>query len=407
METSLKVGYTYSTFGNIAETSPFAMRLLHILFIVLGVGLLTLPVLAQSSDSGVYEITDVATDITAESAVHARDQAVKQGQRAAFEQLLQRLGADPALGAKLGDDDIAALVQSFEVQNERSSPVRYIGIFTVQFRPSAVRSFLAGRNAAYFDTASAPVLILPVTLTAGHPILWEETTPWRQAWDSIAHGGGLVPIILPSGALDDIALLSTEEAMDGKPDSLAGLINKYQAGGALVAVLDGDLSKPGSTLTVDMRRYDANGTSLSTTSVILSVPTDKKDLDALLPQAAKQVREQLEADWRQQQQGQAPVAANPTEGAVPDNGAVAHLPVNVPIATLAEWEQIRQKLEHVPNVRHADIITLARGMTSIEIEFNGDIAQLQSALTAQGLILSQDTSNGTWLLQPNTPTSTP
>ena len=39
------------------------------------------------------------------------------------------------------------MVQSFEVQDEHSSSVRYIGTFTVQFRPNAVRDWL-GKNGA-------------------------------------------------------------------------------------------------------------------------------------------------------------------------------------------------------------------------------------------------------------------
>lgn len=377
------------------------MRLLRLLFIVLLAGFSAVPAVAQNPDSGVYEVTGVPADVTADSAAHARDEAVKQGQRAALEQLLQRLGADSTLAAKLSDDDIAALVQSFEVENERSSSVRYLGTFTVQFRPGAVRNFLGGHNASFSDTVSRPVLVLPVMMNNGHPVLWEENTSWRQAWDSGAHGGGLVPVVLPTGGLDDIALLSTDEAMAGKDDSLAALANKYQAGSVLVTVLDGDLTKPGSSLTVELRRYDASGASLSNTSVVLAVPADKKELDALMPQAVKQVRTQLEADWRQEQGGEA-ASANPDTGAAPptEAGPTAFLPVDVPIATLAEWEKIRQKLDHVPSIRHAEIITLARGLTNIEIEFTGDIPQLQNALATQNLSLVQDTANGSWVLQP-------
>src|SRR5271168_3176188 len=99
------------------------MRPLLFFFLIPLMGFLAVPAWAQNPtpEASVYEITDVGADVTANSAAHAREQAVKQGQRTAFEQLAQRLGADPSVAAKLSDDDIAALVQSFEVQNERSS----------------------------------------------------------------------------------------------------------------------------------------------------------------------------------------------------------------------------------------------------------------------------------------------
>jgi hypothetical protein len=75
--------------GKIAEMSAFAMRLLRILLVLL---LLTLPGVsaqAQVPDLGVYQVTDVASDVTADSAAHARDQAIIQAQRIALEQLAE------------------------------------------------------------------------------------------------------------------------------------------------------------------------------------------------------------------------------------------------------------------------------------------------------------------------------
>ena len=109
---------------------------------------------AQTGDESVYSVTDVAVDVTADSAAHARDQAITQAQRLAFGQLLERIGVDAAVGAKLSDDDIATLVQNFEVQNERTSSVRYLGIFTVQFKPNAVRTYLSGRGTNFTEERS-------------------------------------------------------------------------------------------------------------------------------------------------------------------------------------------------------------------------------------------------------------
>ena len=61
-----------------------------------------LPSAAQANDDAtLFEVTDVAADVTADSAAHARDQAIAQAQRSAFEQLLQRLGADPATASSI------------------------------------------------------------------------------------------------------------------------------------------------------------------------------------------------------------------------------------------------------------------------------------------------------------------
>jgi hypothetical protein len=89
-----------------------------------------------------FTVADVSADVTADSAAHARDQALMQAERTAFSQLCTRLSI-PDNAAKLDDDSIAALVQSFELQSEHVSKVRYIGVFTIRFKPSAVQKKLA------------------------------------------------------------------------------------------------------------------------------------------------------------------------------------------------------------------------------------------------------------------------
>ena len=86
-------------------------------------------------------VADVAVDVTADNAAHARDQALMQAEHNAYAQLCARVGA-PENAAKLSDDAVAALVRSFDVQSEKVSAVRYIGVFTIRFKPAAIQKKL-------------------------------------------------------------------------------------------------------------------------------------------------------------------------------------------------------------------------------------------------------------------------
>nr|MDP9128596.1 DUF2066 domain-containing protein [Pseudomonadota bacterium] len=264
------------------------MRLLLILLFLAVPAFLSPPAHGESADASIYQVTDVPADVTADSAVHARDQAIAAGQRTAFTQLLQRLGADPALAAKLTNDDVGTLVQSFEVQSEHTSRVRYIGTFTVRFRPGAVRSYLTSHNAFYTDAPSRPIVVLPIISTEGHTVLWEENTKWRAAWESGAHEGGLVPVVVPQGSLEDIALLSTEEAASGHKEAIRAMMDRYQAGGALVATLIGNLTKPGSAITVQLVRYDDQDNVFPLINLTLAAPADKAPVEPVLNDAVRQ-----------------------------------------------------------------------------------------------------------------------
>ncbi|MDD5586869.1 MAG: DUF2066 domain-containing protein [Alphaproteobacteria bacterium] len=354
------------------------------------------PAVAQdANDAALYQVSDVAVDVTADSAAHARDQAIIQAQRSALDQLLARLGADPVLGQKLDDDAVAALVQAFEVQQERTSAVRYIGTFTVRFKPAAVRNFLGKHGTSYSEVRSKPVVVLPVVNKGGRYVLWEESTPWRTAWEGLVGKGGLVPVVVPVGDLDDIATISTPEAVSGKPEALMALMNKYQAGGALVAVLNADPDKldPKQDIRIDVMRVDATGKANEAEHLSLPPAADAKAFLAELGGGVKQIKGSMEKGWRES--GKAP------------KGPLAHLPVAVPIASLADWTAIKAKLANVPGVSRINVISLARGAADIDLEFHGDIPPLQTALAGQNLVLEQSPATGGWVLREGTAAMTP
>jgi hypothetical protein len=127
----------------------------------------TAPTPVASGDP--YTVADVNADVTADNAAHARDQALIKAERTAFEQLCARLGA-PENTDKLSDDAIAAMVQSFEVQSEHLSAVRYIGVFTIRFKPTALQKRLgkymsdaAAANSPLTTDEARPVTAMPLS----------------------------------------------------------------------------------------------------------------------------------------------------------------------------------------------------------------------------------------------------
>lgn len=111
------------------------------------------PAAAPALTAEAATVADINVDVTADSAAHARDQAVMQAQRQAYAQLCTRLGV-PEAHAKIDDDSLAAMVKSFDIQSERLSAVRYIGVFTVHFKPAALQKRL-GKYAAGMAVGAA------------------------------------------------------------------------------------------------------------------------------------------------------------------------------------------------------------------------------------------------------------
>jgi len=154
-----------------------------------------LPSPAQAPQTESYTVADVNADVTADRSGHARDQALTQAERTAFMQLCARLGIAAEHVAKFSDDDIAALVQSFDLQSERLSAVRYIGVFTIHFKPAAMQKkigrYLPVAGIVASNASLNGVKSLPSGALSHMPVTVQ--TPTLAVWTKIQRSLNAVP----------------------------------------------------------------------------------------------------------------------------------------------------------------------------------------------------------------------
>jgi hypothetical protein len=91
-----------------------------------------------------YVVSGVPVDVTAADSATARDQAIVEGQRKAFSMLMEQLvGADKAATIQTpSDSQLSGMVQDFEVESERLSSVRYIGVLTYRFDAASIDTII-------------------------------------------------------------------------------------------------------------------------------------------------------------------------------------------------------------------------------------------------------------------------
>lgn len=372
------------------------------------------PAFAEESappSASVYNISDVAVDVTADSAAKARDQAIAQAQRNAFGQLLERLGADASVGTKLSDDDLSTLVQNFEVRNEKASAIRYIGTFAVQFRPTAVRNFLGSKSAKFDDSRGKPVIVLPIVKDGKSTILWEEPTRWQKLWIDASRDGSIVPLIVPTGTPEDKAILSTVDALVGKVEPIKSLIDKYKADAAVVAILNGSPDDPSAGYIIDAQHFGAlydDGSDVE--HISLNGNPNKNAVDSILNEGIKQIRHKIEKEGKQEQkQTDSPSTSETTPPPMPaqqpiqqtwsDEVPPSRMTVSVQFSTLAQWSDIQRRMLASTGVRRIDISSVERGEATLELGFAGKLEDVQMALAQHGLRLTQDVLSGQWMLK--------
>ncbi len=329
---------------------------------------------AVRGDTLAFTVRDVTVDRTAATATAAREAALMDGQRAAFRRLLERLvpRSEYRRLPNLSDARISDLVENFEVQNERTSPVRYIGTLTYRFHPDDVRTLLRNANIPFAETYAKPYLVLPVLRDSGATLLWDDPNPWRAAWGRLPPADGLVPLVLPRGNLTDVSDINADQAHGGDEARLQAIATRYGVAGVYVADAALDTSAPGrAVLQVSLSAY--GGPTGEQTVVDSYTANPGEDNDALFQRAAVEVTRGIEERWKSEQLLQF--------------GHEATLSVLVTYDDIGQWVGIRRRLADLAIIRRADVTSLTRHAATINLDYIGDDNQLRLALAQRDLQL--------------------
>ncbi len=332
----------------------------------------------------VFEVRDVAVDVTAETAAKARELALIEGRKLAFRRLLERLTLriEHKGLPDLPSDEIAAYVNDFSVAEEKTSAVRYLARLNFRFKHEEIRGLLNDLGFSFAETVSKPVLVLAVFQDAGALILWDEPNPWRDAWAARPARQGLVPTLMPLGDLADIAAIGAEQAMDGDLQRLSVVSRRYGASDSLVVfgVLRVDAAQSRRVLEVYFTRY---GKQLREQTEVMSFSQKENEtVDGLLARAAEELTFVVEDNWKRDNIMQ-----------FERTGVIAAV---VPITRLKDWLDVRARLAGVAVVRRAELVLLSLSEVRVKLHFIGDRDQLALALEQSDLRLFEE--DGQWRL---------
>jgi Uncharacterized protein conserved in bacteria (DUF2066) len=382
------------------ESTPAGARILRR---CAGVALLLLTMAMQSGaslaeDQSASFSATVKVDATADSAAAARELARIDGQRRALGLVVDRLSGssdNPKL-AKLDDKTITDMVESFEVANERMSPVRYIADYTFHFRSSKLRRLVrvaetppaegGGKPAvsesstkpAVPESGSKPTVVLPVYKDSTRTALWDDPNPWREAWAQRSGDAGAVRVTVPLGDASDLAAIDAGRAESGKSDALATIAQRNGGDDAIVALAtarrQGDKL---AGLDLSIKWYRSGRLSDTQANSVDALPGESEG--DLLRRAADAV------------------AIGIAGGARKSPGQPAILAASVPISSLSDWVMVRDRLASAAAVRRVDLLSLSRQEAKIQIRYVGSAEQLKSSLAEVDLGLGG--TDPVWQLQ--------
>ena len=346
-----------------------------------------LAVFAPDAGAGshVFTVRGIAVDVSAETAAAARETAHAEGHVKAMEKLLARLlpRDELTLLRKLEAREVLAYVQDFQVEDERTSDVRYLASLTFRFKPEPIRELLRANGLQHAETMSKPVVVLPIFGAEGEAGLWAETNLWWAAWAERRAGDWLVPLVVPLGDLGDLMAIDAERALGGDAEGLGAIARRYGAQDVLItqAVLLGDPESGGASLQVGSARL---GRYAQQTIIDNYVQNPAETLRDLLARAAAAVDAAVQESWKQSN------LLRP--------GSQRSITVTVPVGRLADWLEVKRRLKDVAAVRRTAVTALSRSKTEVAITFVGDEEQLVLAMAQSDLNLALYPGIG-WELQ--------
>lgn len=343
------------------------------------IGLLSAEAHAQEQHNP-FEVRDVKVDVTAATASEARDQALADGERKAFQVLLDRLTlpADTISVNQFRPGEITSATQHFWVSEEKVSPIRYLATLNFGFSGERVKELLARKKIPFLTAISEPVLVVPVYEDENGARLWDVPNPWWDAWGSL-RSDGLVPVMLPRGDANDFSVMDVQSALSADDRSLEALSARYGTSDAVVLLASlTDESSPDSSPAGAFRVTVINtraiglpfGVSLSSSyKGVLDEP-----LEVVLNRAAAATLKDIEAEWK---------TAN-----VPTAGADQVKPIDVTVSNLGSWLALKERLQSLPIVHRVDTVMVSRTRVRVNLFYRASDAELEAQLRRAGFFVT-------------------
>lgn len=376
-------------------------------------------VLAQvSGDRGIaptasgtdIEIRGIEVDVRGDGAEDARSKAWKQAARQAWAQ---------AGGPSVSDGQLDGLVSAIVIQRERVGPNRYVATLGVSFDRQRAGRYLGGARAG---RSSAPMLLIPVTVSGGSYTVFEVRNPWQRAWAEFNPGSSRIDYVRPSGAGGDSLLLNYGQAGRRSRAWWRLTLDQYGAADALVPIAKLDHQFPGGPITGTFTaRYGPDSLFLESFTLQAGGPGDLPEMLGEAVDRIDRIYERALVDGKLQPDptlrvggsgqvdpaiarlieiGRAILARNAAQDAV-NIAPEAVLPSpDVPVAAPVAVRQIVVQfatpdpgafdasliaVRQVPGVQGVAVTSTAMGGTSVmRASFAGDVSTLAAELRARG-----------------------
>lgn len=359
----------------------------------------------ESSDRGILpldttntlEIGGIHVDVGGADAQAARLAGWRIAQRQGFRALWAKMHNAPVIRApNVPDGTLDQIVSSINVDREEIGPNRYIADLRVEFDRDRAAPLL-GLEGSQITEHSVPMLLIPVTVTAGTETSVEFRNAWQRAWAQFHTAQTPINYVRVSGMGADPLLVNAAQTSRPGRGWWRALLDMYGAQDILVAEVQLQHAYPGGPA---LARFIArHGPDNEVVGGFTLTAANSDAIPAMMTQGAQRIDAIFAQALAAGQLSRDPTLNVPTP-------PVQELPVEAPppIARAANVVNAYQvqiigndvnvynfAMAHLRTVGGVDSATPQQinpgGTSYVLVAYHGDIGQLAAALRSRGWIV--------------------
>ncbi len=344
--------------------------------------------------SNTLEIGDIHVDASGADAESARFAGWRMAQRQGFKALWAKMHNAPiAQAPNLPDGTLDQIVSSINVEREQIGPGRYIADLGVQFDRSLAAQFLGVEGSSV--QRSEPMLLIPITVTAGTATSVELRNVWQRAWAQFRTATTPINYVRVSGMGSDPLLVNAAQTARPGRGWWRNLVDTYGASDILIAEVQLQRLYPGGPARGRfIARHGPDNEIVG--GFTLSAP-NSEGIPAMMAEGARRIDALYAQALAAGQLSRDPSLNLPPPPVLPQ--IVEAKPVAPVATTTAIQVQVTGKNVTVYNFAMAHLRTMTGvesatpqqinpgGTSYILISYKGNIASLASALTARGWVV--------------------
>ena len=344
--------------------------------------------------SNTLEITGIHVDVGGPDAQSARFAGWRIAQRQGFKMLWAKMHNAPVTQApNLPDSTLDQIVSSIDVEHDQIGPNRYIADLGVQFDRDRAAPFLGVEGAQVEH--SPPMLLIPVTVTAGTATAVELRNAWQRAWAQFRTAQSPISYVRISGMGADPLLINAELTQRPGRGWWRNLLDMYGASDILVAEVQLQRLYPGGPARA--RFIARHGPDNEIVGGFTLTAPNSEAIPAMMADGAQRVDQIFAQALAAGRLTRDPSLNLPPPPVIPQP---VEKPVTAPVNQFNSFQvQVTGNsvlfynfamahLRTLPGVQSATPQQINPGGTSyILVAYKGNIAQLAAALTGRGWVV--------------------